>query len=237
MPPSLEASLKTCHNFTELRELAHPRTRSKLSKPKVFEGGVRTYTKVTEGSALHVLLGEFEVPVKVEDFKSALSYTERVNWDDLFTGGSTMEAFKLPDHPELDVFHRHMRFRSPAPILVSPRDFELLISEKFEPDGSFICKAVSVASGPKSPKPEPGTVRGEILTTGFVAKPYTRRDGGPGTKVVYVAQVDPKGWVPAQVVNLIVGRQATSIQNLKRHILRTLAAKGKPAPIDILSKL
>ena len=117
-----------------------------------------------------------------------------------------------------------MDFRSPVPSIVSARDFEVVVSEQFEDDGSFICKAISVT--PPTTASRKGVVRGDILTTGFIVTPTS-----PGSvNVIYIAQVDPRGWIPASVVNVIISSQAKSIQNLKQYILKnknTLRLVGK----------
>eukprot|EP01061_Rhynchopus_euleeides_P042318 TRINITY_DN7385_c0_g1_i1.p1 TRINITY_DN7385_c0_g1~~TRINITY_DN7385_c0_g1_i1.p1 ORF type:complete len:245 (+),score=67.92 TRINITY_DN7385_c0_g1_i1:154-888(+) len=212
--PTLDGCLQSSQDFEALKALMHPKVRAACGKPNVFEGGVRTYTRVTPGTGLHMLLGEFQIDgVSVQLFKSSLCFTERVKWDDLFIGGRDITAYRIKEDPDLDIFHRAMYFKSPAPLLINPRDFEVLISEKFEKDGSFICKCISVTP-PRQPA-VPGSVRGEILTTGFIAQAHK----GNSVRVFYVAQIDPKGWIPASVVNLIISRQAKSIQNLKKHVL------------------
>ena len=230
---TLRECLTNCRDFDELKALAHPRVRQECGKANEFEvfvhththprtsthsctqGGVKTWTKVTAGSSLHMLLGEFRVDnVTVETFKASLAFEERVTWDDLFIGGTELAAYQRTDEPALDIFHRSMRFRSPAPLLISARDFEVLIAEKFDSDGAFVCKCNSVL--PSLTATIKGSVRGTILTTGFIAKPVTGQT--KGVNVFYVAQIDPKGWIPNSVVNLIISRQARSIQNLKKHI-------------------
>ena len=173
---------------------------------------------------MHMLLGEFQIEgVTVPLFKSALSFEERVNWDDLFVGGRDITAYRIKADPTLEIYHRTMAFKSPSALLISPRDFEVLISEKFEDnDNRFICKCLSVT--PPTTPAVPGSIRGEILTTGFIAQAKSPRS----VSVFYVAQIDPKGWIPSSVVNMIISRQAKSIQNLKRHVLSKLRS---PSPV------
>eukprot|EP01060_Flectonema_neradi_P005986 TRINITY_DN13_c0_g2_i1.p1 TRINITY_DN13_c0_g2~~TRINITY_DN13_c0_g2_i1.p1 ORF type:complete len:240 (+),score=41.43 TRINITY_DN13_c0_g2_i1:39-722(+) len=219
--PTLQQCLASSNDFRELRKLAHPNTRLACGKPKKFGGGVKTWTKVSPGTGLHILLGEIPVESTVQEFKAALNFERRVHWDDLFEGGKDICAYRSRENEKLEIYHRYMSFRSPVPSLISARDFEVLVSEQFEEGGSFICKAISVT--PPTRKTPKGVIRGEILTTGFIVTPTSPTS----INVIYIAQIDPKGWIPASVVNVIVSSQAKSIQNLKQYILKNRATLRK----------
>eukprot|EP01105_Mastigella_eilhardi_P015881 TRINITY_DN3635_c0_g1_i1.p1 TRINITY_DN3635_c0_g1~~TRINITY_DN3635_c0_g1_i1.p1 ORF type:complete len:127 (+),score=45.11 TRINITY_DN3635_c0_g1_i1:356-736(+) len=101
----------------------------------------------------------------------------------------------------------HMKF-SAGSIFVSHRDFVSFVgrSDKSEDSMSVVCKSVAY------PVPEEkGFVRGELQTSCFIFKKEDR-----GVLVNYIAQVDPKGWVPTAVVNAVAKTQPLILISLKK---------------------
>jgi len=72
-----------------------------------------------------------------------------------------------------------------------------------------------------------GFVRGEIQSSGYVFIP---NGDGKTSKAVYMVLVDPKGWLPAWVVNLVAADQAMNLMRLRNIFEQkgeTLKAKKK----------
>eukprot|EP00755_Sulcionema_specki_P029756 Sspe_Gene.92838::Locus_65602_Transcript_1_1_Confidence_1.000_Length_1037::g.92838::m.92838 len=227
--PSIDTCLARCCDFSELLDLANPSNRTKFGKGRNLEGGLRIHTKEAPGSSIQLLLGVLQMDATVEEFQACLKFECRKEWDELFLEGRDIKVYHPKDFHGVEVFHRYMAFRSPT-ILVSHRDFEVLVSERVLDDGRFVCKAVSITPG-VVPTPR-GFVRGEVLTSGFIAVPIK----GGGIEVTYIAQMDPKGWIPPQVVNLIAARQSVGIQQLRKYLKKRFRRSEVTAD-DLLAKL
>ena len=64
-----------------------------------------------------------------------------------------------------------------------------------------------------------GHVRGAVLTSGYYIAPETESEGG-GSKIAFVVQADPKGSLPAWVVNLVAPKQAHNVTRLRKYLDR-----------------
>jgi hypothetical protein len=62
-----------------------------------------------------------------------------------------------------------------------------------------------------------GFVRGELLTSGYIIEPV---DGTQQkeSKVTYIVQLDPKGWLPTSVVNSVAVDQPKTLASLRNFI-------------------
>ena len=61
--------------------------------------------------------------------------------------------------------------------------------------------------------------RGAVLTSGYYITPETESEGG-GSKIAFVVQADPKGSLPAWVVNLVAPKQAHNVTRLRKYLDR-----------------
>lgn len=107
--------------------------------------------------------------------------------------------------------------------IVSPRDLCMAFVQRREAPGLWVSVSRSM-SHPNCP-PRPGCVRGDGIIAGLVMKEAS--DGRGGTDITYVAQVDPKGWLPTFAVNLGSGKGAQCIKYLQKFVL-----EGRRAEIE-----
>lgn len=134
---------------------------------------------------------------------------------------------------QVHVQGKHIAFASPIPLLLH-RDFELIIAEWLRPDGVAVLKAISPPTGTLVPV-RSDYVRGVVQISGFVAvpcryyEPRLRRKVD-GCRVTYVALVHPMGLIPPLVVNIVVGKQTSTLVRLQDFIatnpLERLVARG-----------
>eukprot|EP00742_Colponemidia_sp_Colp-10_P013388 GILJ01015122.1.p1 GENE.GILJ01015122.1~~GILJ01015122.1.p1 ORF type:complete len:173 (+),score=22.75 GILJ01015122.1:354-872(+) len=104
----------------------------------------------------------------------------------------------------------HASFSSPWPL--TDRDFvwqnnNLLVDGVGYAGGSSVSHRLA-------PERE-DHVRGEILTSGYVWRSIANDD--KRCRMTYLIQVDPKGYIPAMLVNHVATRQATNVSRLRDH--------------------
>jgi len=118
---------------------------------------------------------------------------------------------------------RVMRLRYKFPALLSNREFVVHAYDGVvsEDPKMVVCASISVTH--EMCPEDPQYVRGIILTSGYVCKEITQNP--PRTHVAYVAQFDPKGWIPAVVINIISSEQARNVLRLKKYFERAFVAE------------
>jgi len=179
--------------------------------------GVTLASKAVEGYPIHMTKGYMEMPCTPLQFMLCLSPDVRGAWDELFIEGTTLQT-KCGPRGTAD--HRYMAFRSPSPLL-SPRDFEVFTSELTAANGTALVRTVSVPAAQQRVGASQSYVRGEVTLAGFVAVPK----GVKGCRVTYVALVDPKGWVPPVLLNMLQSRQLESMIKLRNYAAKHFHAK------------
>ncbi len=94
------------------------------------------------------------------------------------------------------------------PPLISDRDFCWWSVDHNLADGTYVTAAKSLVTAECGP--ESYHVRGEIRASGYVVEPHGVKDqpAGSHSKVTYVVQTNPGGWLPAWVVNIVAASQA-----------------------------
>lgn len=117
---------------------------------------------------------------------------------------------------ELEKDFKIVHFMAKMPPAVSNRDF---VWQEF--DGMWQEEsprvAVSVVRSVEHEKvpPKQGFVRGELVSSGFLLREVV---GDPSkARVTYMIHVDPKGWLPVFLVNMLAGDQAMNVVRLKKH--------------------
>ena len=60
-------------------------------------------------------------------------------------------------------------------------------------------------------------MRGAVLTSGYYVAAETKAQGG-GSRIAFVVQADPKGNLPAWVVNLVAPKQAHNVTRLRKYL-------------------
>eukprot|EP00760_Papus_ankaliazontas_P028624 PhM_4_TR3812/c0_g1_i1/m.91997 len=189
-----------------LLSLADPDARGfKLHAEK---DGTLLYTCPVDGYQINMTKGIVVMPCSALEFKEYLSHEKRCEWDDMFEQGTTLE--QLND----EVSTRYLAFKSPSRLL-NNRDFEVIVNEHTSIDGVVIVCARSVQIEKVRTPPRSGYTRGSITLGGYVAVPTS----DCSCIVTYIALVDPKGWVPPPVVNLLQHRQLDSMLKLRNFII------------------
>jgi len=107
-------------------------------------------------------------------------------------------------------------------MLVANRDFCYFENRKKDPDGTITISCFSVEH-PDCPEVD-SVVRGHIFFSGWLLRPI-KPTGTPEkvlkhanetwTETVFLAQVDPKGWLPIYLINQASQEVGSSIQNIR----------------------
>mmetsp|Transcript_56539 Transcript_56539/g.89791 ORF Transcript_56539/g.89791 Transcript_56539/m.89791 type:complete len:330 (-) Transcript_56539:68-1057(-) len=172
----------------------------------------KKFMKAQEGSPLIMIKGVSPINTKAIDvFKF---FSEPEVWNDamkisdvLFMGGKILEVF--------DAHHIacHAQFRTPPGITNRDFCFSGLHAMFDEQTAVSIAASLQRADCPPA-KSEWKFVRGEILTSGYIARDST---DGKGCELTYIVQVDPKGWLPSWVVNIVASDQADNVTRIAKH--------------------
>lgn len=128
-------------------------------------------------------------------------------------------------------FIMYSAYSSPAPLIVSHRDFVTFVIVKRTPEGDMLYSADSV----EHPKCPPGYsskvglgsnfVRGTVTASGS----WTRKTPGKDNSITmtYVVQLDPKGSVPTWIVNIVASDQPLNIAVMRDHVEHQKKKKDK----------
>eukprot|EP00759_Apiculatamorpha_spiralis_P054168 PhF_6_TR6864/c0_g1_i3/m.9883 len=188
--------------FTDLLYYAHPTCPG--FKKLLHKDGVTLYSKHVPNHSIHMSKGYIEnIACTPTRLMQCLSPEVRGQWDELFVRGETRTQLNAT------TTLRYMAFRSPS-IALKSRDFHVRTTEVVSSDGVAYVRTVSEPSGSdSSTATSPSSseyVRGEVVLAGFVAVPTK-----VGCSVTYVALIDPKGWIPPQLVNSLQHKQFDSM--------------------------
>mmetsp|Transcript_47703 Transcript_47703/g.139008 ORF Transcript_47703/g.139008 Transcript_47703/m.139008 type:complete len:321 (-) Transcript_47703:130-1092(-) len=170
--------------------------------------GVRIYLKSEPGQVFCYFKGVTDVKVDggVPQILAVLLNTEqRPKWDELCLKGSTEQYFP-PFYK-----YAYTKFTTPAKI-ICPRELMLVGRFRFEEDGSAVVAMQSVEY-PEMPI-DPDFVRVNFIEGGYIVRPK------PGTSneftITYTGCVDPKGWIPTWLANLVAPKQALTLAKVKK---------------------
>ena len=169
--------------------------------------GVAIHSRYQEDNSIIMMRGSTTMPASADAvLKATEDYNARTIWDELFISGKIVH--KIDDDHQII----HFSFKSPS-MLVYNRDF-VLSKAVVRRDGVILANHVSTTH-PDAPE-QKGFVRGEIYATGYYIIPVSDNE----SKCVYVIQLDPKGWVPTKVVNMIATKQPMVLAKLKKHLVK-----------------
>ncbi|KAL6046317.1 START domain containing protein [Balamuthia mandrillaris] len=136
----------------------------------------------------------------------------RRHWDPMFLGAN----FSLEVTPSIRV--TYYKFKAPWP--VTNRDFVVIAGETLDDDGVFVSVVNSIET-PDIPEQE-GFVRGELRCSGFVIKPLPNGPKGePRSQLTYLVQLNPMGWIPGWVNNLVNQEQPLCIDSIRKAVYKT----------------
>eukprot|EP00008_Paramoeba_atlantica_P008432 CAMPEP_0201484346 /NCGR_PEP_ID=MMETSP0151_2-20130828/8536_1 /ASSEMBLY_ACC=CAM_ASM_000257 /TAXON_ID=200890 /ORGANISM="Paramoeba atlantica, Strain 621/1 / CCAP 1560/9" /LENGTH=362 /DNA_ID=CAMNT_0047867977 /DNA_START=123 /DNA_END=1211 /DNA_ORIENTATION=- len=176
--------------------------------------GVTVHKKENEGSSILTFKGSTVIPSTPEMIRLWLIQTDqRIYWDPTFVQGT----YEL----EAEVHARVASYLYSAPWPVSYRDFVVVASEAIRDNGLFIAGAHSVEH---EDFPATEHVRGTIYSSGFVIKPLpTTEEGIPQCQVWYTGTIDPAGWIPVSVSNIVNSSQPMNLAKLRDLIVNVSA--------------
>eukprot|EP01006_Ploeotia_vitrea_P052958 TRINITY_DN67743_c8_g2_i1.p1 TRINITY_DN67743_c8_g2~~TRINITY_DN67743_c8_g2_i1.p1 ORF type:complete len:319 (+),score=44.78 TRINITY_DN67743_c8_g2_i1:107-1063(+) len=185
--------------------------------------GVKLWLRKVEGSPFTMVKGLSLLNVNAQIVAGCINLAHRKNWDDLFLFGRDVVTLHSAPFKEHKI--TYMAYKAPVPV-VANRDVVMLVSHVTLPeDGTIVIKAASVTHPAVPPNMSKGFVRAEIGTSGFVIKPINDSQ----CELIYTAQINPKGWIPPAVINLLIKRQM--------HIVNKLHAYAKTVAQSPTSKL
>ena len=183
--------------------------------------GIHMSTMAVKSCPVHMMKARAVMPCASRDFLEYLELDARARWDDHYIRGHVHE--QIDAQTQL----KYMSFKAPLPILRN-RDFEIAVCERWDDaTQTAVLKAVSPPEGMICPADPAGTtVRGSILLSGFIVKPVQDLTSLPkaiaGAKeaceVTYIALVHPRGRLPPAFVNLVIGKQTSTLRVLQRFI-------------------
>eukprot|EP01113_Clastostelium_recurvatum_P034188 TRINITY_DN4607_c0_g1_i2.p1 TRINITY_DN4607_c0_g1~~TRINITY_DN4607_c0_g1_i2.p1 ORF type:complete len:244 (-),score=62.79 TRINITY_DN4607_c0_g1_i2:121-852(-) len=185
----------------------------KVSKTK---GGVDASILYDPASPICKCMGKGQVmatPAELVEFFADFSCMKIT--DAMFISGEEVE--KVDHHTVI----YHGRFQCPP--LITNRDFCWANSDCLIRDGDA---GVSVGWSVEHPEcpPESGFVRAQMMSSGYYFK---RHDSDPSLSTLYyVVHVDPKGWIPTWVINLVAADQAFNVLRIKEHFEKLRQGAG-----------
>ncbi len=111
----------------------------------------------------------------------------------------------------------HGTFKLPS--IVPDRDFIWDQVALRLPTGSVLIagKSISEFQEDENVAVTKGHVRGAVLTSGYYIQAETEDEGG-GSRIAFVVQADPKGSLPAWVVNFVAPKQAHNVTRLRKYL-------------------
>jgi len=177
---------------------------------KKCEEGTDIYTKQAEGSALCMFKAVANLSAGgggVRRLIVGLSDTaNRPKWDEMCLEGRVVEQFAP--------FYKINYVKILAPAILSNRDMCALGRIRYEKDGGAMLALMSIEH-PDAPAAT-GLVRCSMLYGGYIIRPTSDPDI---FKVTWTGCVDPGGWLPTWVANLVCWKQGLTLCRFKKKVL------------------
>eukprot|EP01104_Vermistella_antarctica_P005978 TRINITY_DN16714_c0_g1_i1.p1 TRINITY_DN16714_c0_g1~~TRINITY_DN16714_c0_g1_i1.p1 ORF type:complete len:260 (+),score=70.89 TRINITY_DN16714_c0_g1_i1:101-781(+) len=161
--------------------------------------GTQVWQKKNKKSAIQVV----KVSTVYADVSPTLLYcvlhdsTYRKTWDTNMLEGTLIDTIG----PNDEVTY----YAAKCPTGIANRDF---LNQRYwrveEDKGEWIIRNHAVEH-PDCPDKK-GFVRGESIMTGYIV---TKE--GDGSKLIYLSQADPKGWIPSWVINMLTSKLAPRV--------------------------
>ena len=175
-------------------------------EPNTDEDEIETFTGEVAGSDLIAFKGAGPIDAPIGKVANILIDTPRHGeWVPNFGGMRVVRNISESEK----VIYRHVL----TPFIISDRDFVVRVRVHKEDASGHLLFDFSSVQDPAAPVEE-DKVRGVLHTSGYRMWPI---DGGARTMVIFTIHVDPKGDVPAWIVNLFqTGYARTNLQNIRR---------------------
>eukprot|EP00743_Colponemidia_sp_Colp-15_P015532 GILK01018703.1.p1 GENE.GILK01018703.1~~GILK01018703.1.p1 ORF type:complete len:238 (+),score=17.29 GILK01018703.1:53-715(+) len=165
--------------------------------------GVNVYTKEATNSPFLIIRGETTVTASVEDILNFLNDRNNLRaCDPMMMELKEIEAVGDGHHIV------YSQIKTPWP--VANRDFVMESCSRIVDGVGF---SVGFSVDHKSAPQLKGFVRGHIHASGYMCRP--NNENKDLTDLVFIAQVDPKGMLPAWFVNCAAAGQATNVARIR----------------------
>jgi hypothetical protein len=184
-------------------------------EPHSNENGIESFTGEVPGSDFVAFKGAGAVDAPIAKVANVLIDTTRHGeWVPSFGG---MRIVRDVSENE-KIIYRHVL----TPFIIDDRDFVVKVRvHKEEASGHLLFDFTSVED-PDAPERD-GKVRAVLHSSGYRMWPI---DGGRRTMVIFTIHVDPKGDVPAWIVNLFqTGYARTNLENIRRQAAKADVAE------------
>jgi len=160
------------------------------------KNGVSMYYAVDQYSSNHFFKGVGLIPVSVEKLAPQIRNIQNMLLiDPMCKSVGTVRT--------LDDFRHIYTAKFKMPTFTWHRDFCWLAIDIYKPDGTYASLGKSIVTS--DCPPDPDHVRAEMNVCGYVAQKTNNPDEA---KLTYLVQVNPKGWLPAWIVNYVAKSQA-----------------------------
>eukprot|EP01090_Pellita_catalonica_P012713 TRINITY_DN2838_c0_g1_i1.p2 TRINITY_DN2838_c0_g1~~TRINITY_DN2838_c0_g1_i1.p2 ORF type:complete len:254 (+),score=59.47 TRINITY_DN2838_c0_g1_i1:911-1672(+) len=167
------------------------------------KNGLKISKKEIKGDSIAAFKGTATIKYDSKEIRPLfLDVDEYKKWDSMLIDGTVIEK-KSSDGGYFELIHQ--KYQSPP--MISNRDICCLGVLK-DLEGMWVAAYRSVES-PKVPEIK-DFVRADVHISGFVFKTE-----GDATEVTYIAQMDPKGWIPTWAVNATGSEQAGVVGKMK----------------------
>jgi hypothetical protein len=191
---------------TVCRDWLHDASGGVVWRPNQDRDGIRTLLGDVRGSDFIAFRGVGIIDAPIAKVATVLTdVTRHSEWVPHFGGMRIVRHISETEK----VIYRHVT----TPFIISDRDFVAkVVIQEDEAPGHMLVEFSSVLD-PREPEYE-DKVRGVLHQSGYRMWPI---DGGARTMMVFTIHVDPKGNVPAWIVNRFQSGYARSnIQNIRR---------------------
>jgi len=141
---------------------------------------------------------------------------KRKEWDASFEDRKMVLLVKEGPEEGNKIFLSHMKFKPPSSV-VTARDFATISGSQYDKNTQ---KAIVYSKSTKSSLiPETSAfVRGETLS-GYFIEP-SRQDPSK-SNVVYIVQLDPKGWLPGAIKTKVAQEQPMTLVKMRDFIAKS----------------
>jgi hypothetical protein len=161
------------------------------------KNGIQQFYGQLPGSSNHLFKGVGIVPAPPKLLEDAIRVQENMKIiDPMCKETKCIKTYDKDHH----IYYANFKV---GPML-SDRDFVWWCLDANLPDGSYVSTGKSILT--KDCPDVSGRVRGEIRASGYVVQPV--KDDPKSSKVTYVVQTDPRGWLPTWIVNIVAASQA-----------------------------
>jgi hypothetical protein len=171
------------------------------------KSNVKVIQKNYPDSCISVNKGEciFNLPLDIiKEF--LMNFENNKLWDPLFQSGE--------NHVLKNEFNQSIHlsyYKTISYLTIWPRDFFVLKTSSLLNDGSVVIAAKSIKDSIHF-KHDQSCVQGDVLLSGFLLTPIDMFT----TKVTYVLQVNPCGWIPSNIVNDAIKNHPLALLKIRK---------------------